>query len=784
MKVTNYLKKHLQLAGVLFIGATSLANAAIQDGEYHFRLRNSGKYLYISQSGDKSVYDDGATARQHTLAGQDREIWSVSKVDDEYYSIINKQSGKALDVENNNSDNGEDIHQWTYYGSDNQLWKIEEIGRGYVKITSKMSGKVVEVSYPGYDENQNVQQWEYLDNKNQEWRLRLLSGGQPEAPQNIQYQTTSRTLSFSWDQSKNADSYNVRLIDSEGKLFNSLNTTDEFITFWDLEPNTEYTMAMQARKGSGFSVNGEIITLTTDESGEYQVYYGSLNNHSTLSDGEASPSEAYRYARDESGLDFFGLADHNTMIDETEWLDNHMRALKLYKPGSFTTLNGFEWTTSTNGNATIVGSNMLCDIVEECKTFSDLIHWLDTPENRGVAFLNSPGEHGENNFDQFTGKRSDKVVGIELFNKDDNFDRWYYSEGFVVGDGLGYYDEALMKDWKLGAAGSDDNHKKNFGNREPYRLAVISENNSRTAIMDALRNRRFYATEDKDLDVRFSIAGSPMGSTVEPGNYMANIKITDGSDDVIQSYEVYKNGISIHKDVLNSKRHAHIFLGIFAEPGDYFYVKVTLEKEGAEKRGAEAITSPIFIAGGTTVISKKITSSSDDAEESQYGDISLTSSDLELIQDNETYRGSQKVALRFTDLGVPKGANIVSAYIQFKADEANTRQTQLEIYGELTGNSEAVEDVAGNISSRYLTTEKVDWSVAAWTKNERTIEQRTADITVLVQEIIKHEDWEALNSMMFIITGEGKRVADSYDGQVNGEVSVAPELFIEYTMDR
>ncbi len=50
----------------------------------------------------------------------------------------------------------------------------------------------------------------------------------------------------------------------------------------------------------------------------------------------------------------------------------------------------------------------------------------------------------------------------------------------------------------------------------------------------------------------------------------------------------------------------------------------------------------------------------DDAEQATSGALSLTSTDLELVNDDATGAGNQIVGIRFNDLPVPRGAIITS----------------------------------------------------------------------------------------------------------------------------
>jgi hypothetical protein len=175
-------------------------------------------------------------------------------------------------------------------------------------------------------------------------------------------------------------------------------------------------------------------------------------------------------------------------------------------------------------------------------------------------------------------------------------------------------------------------------------------------------------------------------------------------------------------------------------------------------------------------LQSSVSSSSDDAEERANGRMRLTSSDLNMITD----RGRlQTVGIRFTDLSIPENATVTKAYIQFKTDERSSESTQLTIHGEDTNHASVFTDTIYNISNRIKTEASASWSPAAWNSTGASGEnQRTSDLTSIVQEIISGSGWESGNAMAFIITGSGKRVAESYNGDKTG----APQLYVEYTM--
>ena len=158
----------------------------------------------------------------------------------------------------------------------------------------------------------------------------------------------------------------------------------------------------------------------------------------------------------------------------------------------------------------------------------------------------------------------------------------------------------------------------------------------------------------------------------------------------------------------------------------------------------------------------QISSSFDDAEERASGGMSIGSSDLELVSDAG---GNQTVGIRFNDVHIPQGALIVNAYIQFQVDEVNSELTTLQITGEDVDNALAFTSVNFNLSSRTTTDAVVTWSPPTWdTVGEAGVDQQTANISSILQEIIDRSGWLDGNSLVILITGTGERTAESFNG--------------------
>lgn len=172
-------------------------------------------------------------------------------------------------------------------------------------------------------------------------------------------------------------------------------------------------------------------------------------------------------------------------------------------------------------------------------------------------------------------------------------------------------------------------------------------------------------------------------------------------------------------------------------------------------------------AFGALVIERRVSTSSDDVEQDVANlDVDLGSSDLELPSDG----GLQLIGMRFTELDIPADAVILEAWLQFQVDELEGDQpVNLLIEGELSPNPVTFSEDANNVGARPRTEAKVLWSVPHWpTVNAQDPNQRSTDITPIIEELISQDGWQAGNAMVIIIRDDpddpsmGLRTAHSY----------------------
>ncbi|WP_141719663.1 T9SS type A sorting domain-containing protein [Roseivirga misakiensis] len=175
----------------------------------------------------------------------------------------------------------------------------------------------------------------------------------------------------------------------------------------------------------------------------------------------------------------------------------------------------------------------------------------------------------------------------------------------------------------------------------------------------------------------------------------------------------------------------------------------------ANENGLDDVFDPgCVVAGASTDFSL-----SDHAEEDNTdGSIDLGSSDLELVDESN----NQTVGIRFTNVTIDQGASIAAATVQFQTDETSTGALTITIEGQLSDNAAAFTTATNNVSSRTRTMASESWSPADWnTVGEAGSDQRTVDISSIIQEIVGQPGWSNGNSLVLIFTGpSGTRTAE------------------------
>ncbi|BAC68754.1 putative hydrolase, secreted [Streptomyces avermitilis MA-4680 = NBRC 14893] len=130
--------------------------------------RNSGKCLDV-EGGNTA---DGTDIFQWTCGGGANQKWRIEDQGTDTSRLVNVATGKVMDTADCSTADGADLRQWSWLNNNCQRFRLVHTGSDYVRITNANSGKVADVADCGTGDGTDVRQWTWLDNACQQWQLK------------------------------------------------------------------------------------------------------------------------------------------------------------------------------------------------------------------------------------------------------------------------------------------------------------------------------------------------------------------------------------------------------------------------------------------------------------------------------------------------------------------------------------------------------------------------------------------------------------------------------------
>ena len=163
-------------------------------------------------------------------------------------------------------------------------------------------------------------------------------------------------------------------------------------------------------------------------------------------------------------------------------------------------------------------------------------------------------------------------------------------------------------------------------------------------------------------------------------------------------------------------------------------------------------------------LSYRINATSDDVEHAQ-GDYSSNGNKL-TIGDN--HGDNQALGLRFSNVQIPSGSTISSAYLEFNAYENAYGTANFTIYGENSDNPETYSTTRKPLNLSTIAT-NVAWSnVESWSTSQT---YRSPDISSIIQALVNRGGWAEGNAISLIVEAtDGARHARSYENDASSAV--------------
>ncbi|MFE2411747.1 alpha-L-fucosidase [Kitasatospora sp. NPDC059408] len=136
-------------------------------GTFKLVNRRSGKVLDVS---DASTADGAGLVQRPWTGGADQQ-WKLLPNADGSYRLANAKSGKVLDSPGN-SVQGASLDQWTGDGGDNQSWQlVPSATGGYYRLVNVRNGWCADVKDASTADSAQVIQWTITGGDNQDWQI-------------------------------------------------------------------------------------------------------------------------------------------------------------------------------------------------------------------------------------------------------------------------------------------------------------------------------------------------------------------------------------------------------------------------------------------------------------------------------------------------------------------------------------------------------------------------------------------------------------------------------------
>ena len=357
---------------------------------------------------------------------------------------------------------------------------------------------------------------------------------------------------------------------------------------------------------------------------KYQHYFGQLHSHTQYSDGSGTLDSALTHIKNlpaSANIQFVAFTDHSNYFDKNGEANPEGSLYDMSKATEYSRGLWSEYKGAISDFNAVNGSSLLALGGFE-------MTWSGGPGH--INTFNTPGIVSRNN-KTLNNKTDDAGMkayyallsqaegaqSISQFNhpgttfgnfKDFNYwdpvidSRMYMVE---VGNGEGaigaggYYPSyeqyimALDKGWHLAPTNNQDNHKGKWGNANDARDVIITDDFSEAGIYEAIRALRMYATEDKNLELTYTVNGLMMGSSITEIPDKLNVKVTVNDPDVsdsIAKVEVVANSGKVAYTWDNAAQLRSGKLSATLDPSySYYFIRVT------QKDGDLAVTSPVWV---------------------------------------------------------------------------------------------------------------------------------------------------------------------------------------------
>ncbi|WP_345113111.1 CehA/McbA family metallohydrolase [Hymenobacter algoricola] len=351
----------------------------------------------------------------------------------------------------------------------------------------------------------------------------------------------------------------------------------------------------------------------------YQFYYGNLHAHSSYSDGNqdaatsnaATPAQDYSFADASLHLDFLGISDHNHALAGMQ-RPNYAKGLHQADSltnANFVALYGMEWgVISGGGHMLVYGVDQLLgweagnfDVFVAKSDYQSLFKQINRRPGAFALFAHpQSGDYGNlAGTATFSPRADSAVVGMPMRSGPATSTNITYSNK-STSSYESTYQRMLAKGYHVGIGFDHDNHNTTFGRTTPGRLVLLAPSLTKLDLMQALRSRRFYASDDWNTEVTFTVNGQAMGTINQgPGNAGVSVGVADSDNEAVRSITLMRgvpgngvNAVAVSTTAIGAA--ALTYTDINVPNSAYYYYAIIIQDDGDR-----IVTSPIWYSRGS-----------------------------------------------------------------------------------------------------------------------------------------------------------------------------------------
>lgn len=249
-------------------------------------------------------------------------------------------------------------------------------------------------------------------------------------------------------------------------------------------------------------------------------------------------------------VEFWGISDHNHGSAGMAKADFHKgvaEADSANEDGTFASFYGVEWgVISTGGHVVIYGIDSLIgwesnnyDIFNSQTDYNGLFNKIAARGDNAFAWLAhmEDTDYGNLLAQPYNPVWDDAIAGMAIRNGPAfSVDTTYGSlPNFHYAD---RYHDMLKKGYHVAPGIDHDNHYIVFGRTHPGRTIILADSITRTAVVRAVRQMKFYASDDWNAAVIFSVNGYGMGS-ISSDTGAANIFLQVNDNETVSSVKIW-----------------------------------------------------------------------------------------------------------------------------------------------------------------------------------------------------------------------------------------------------